>query len=123
MPRPDDDGGRADHEVSAAALWQYVTDAQSKVTLPSDSSGHHVTEADVQKLLSGMIASVMSKVNPNPEAPVKTSVSDSGTPANHLPLGGGASDPLDPVPLTQPGGTMRGPKPSVGPGVPGGPQG
>src|SRR5262249_37779777 len=120
---PEGDGITPARGSSGVDFWQHLADVQGKVTLPSDGLGHHVTEADVQKLLSGMIVSLVSKVNPPPDAPAKTSGSDPGTTAPHLPLGGGVVDPPDLLPMTHPGGTVPGPKPSVGPGVPGGPRG
>ena len=127
MPNPDADPQARGSGSPGAGFWQLVASHMGG-TCP-DPEHHQVTEADIQKLLSTMIVSIISKVNPNPEATPQAAGGTAGGGASKItivtPVVGVIDGGLggDEPPVNNGGGTLRGPKPAVGPGVPSGPKG
>jgi hypothetical protein len=95
MPNPEADGpARGSHSLSLVDMFTLNAMREGQVALYGEWGKRQITQRDIDRLISAVVTSVMSKVNPNPDAEPRGS-----TPTPPLDRGQPPpACPLDPMP-------------------------
>jgi hypothetical protein len=115
MPNPESEmGNRSSHPATLANVFAHQAIVQGQTSMPGSEFVHQISQRDVDRLVSCIVVSVMSKVNPNPEAGGNRGDTGGGfTPS--VPRG---EPPMDPLKGDSKDGSFNKWKPTIGPVLP-----